>query len=344
VLPDGSPFSWRGISAFRLLEMEAAGRTKEVDAYFAWAAAEHLNVVRVLAMAKKLFELPPGRGLAHLDSLLRRAAAHGLFVEVVALADTASYPTTDPATHVDRVARICEKHSNALLEIANEPYHSTQVGPVHDRTYLRELLQRVPSHVLTAAGAAAFPTLYDDGSYATAHFPRSSRAEGWEHVRRLRIGRDLLRAARKPVINDEPIGAGQRYEPGRRDDNPERFRAAALASRLIGLGTTFHYEGGLQARLPEGRELECFHAWQEAWTLIPGAGPIVASDAGEPGGPVTAIHGDNDLASFIGVRGNAAWVLIAGTTAPVRIEWSPGWTQAETHEWPRSRWYSASRK
>jgi hypothetical protein len=343
VLSDGAPFAWRGISAFRLLEMEAAGRTNDVEAYLTWTASEHLNVVRVLAMAKHLFELPPEKGLAHLDALLTRAATHGLFVEVVALADTASYPI-DPAAYVERVARICHKHPNALLEIANEPYHATQVARIHDREYLRELLRRVPPGVPAAVGAAEFPSVYDDGGYVTAHFPRSSGAEGWGHVRDLKLGSELLRASRKPVINDEPIGAGQRFEPGRRDDSPERFRAAALASRLTGLGATFHYEGGLQARKPEGREVECFRAWQEAWTLVPGAEPIAAWDAAVKGGPVQAIRGEGYAASFIGVRGDTAWVLVAGTTTPVRVEWSSGWAPTDTRPWPRSQWYAASRR
>jgi len=343
VLPDGAPFAWRGISAFRLLEMEAAGRAREVDAYLTWAASGGLNVVRVLAMAKHLFELPPETGLAHMDTLLARAGAHGLFVEVVALADTASY-AIDPAAYIERLARICRKHSNALLEIANEPYHATQAPRIHEREYLRQLLRLVPPGVPAAVGAADFPTLYDDGTYATVHFPRSSGAEGWGHVRDLKLGSELLRASGKPVINDEPIGAGQRFEPGRRDDSPERFRAAALASRLIGLGATFHYEGGLQARIPEGRELECFRAWQEAWTLVPGAEPIVTRDAAVEGGPVTAIRGEGYVASFIGVRGDTAWVLVAGTTTPVRVEWSSGWAVVDTRQWPRSQWFAASRR
>jgi hypothetical protein len=342
VLPDGAPFTWRGITAFRLLEMESAGRGGEVDAYLAWAASERLNVVRVLAMAKHLFELPPARGLAHLNALLDRAAARGMYVEVVALADTASY-AIDPATHVDRVARICADHWNALIEIANEPYHGTQAPRIHDLEYLRSLVRRVPSTIPVASGAAESPSIYGEGMYLTVHFPRSSGAGGWGHVRDLKIGRDLRNAARKPVINDEPIGAGPRYEAGRRDDDPERFRAAAIASRLIGLGATFHYEGGLHARRPEGRELECFRAWQEAWTLVPGQDPITPSDPGAANGPVKALGGASYIAAFIGVRGADAWVLIAGAAGPVTIEWSPGWSPRASRDWPRSQWRSASR-
>jgi hypothetical protein len=109
------------------------------------------------------------------------------------------------------------------------------------------------------------------------------------------------------------------------------------------MGATFHYEGGLQARKPEGRELECFRAWQEGWALVPGAEPIIASDPGAANGPVGAIHGGSYVASYVGVRGDTAWVLAAGTTGPVRVEWSAGWTVSDTRQWPRSQWFVAAR-
>jgi hypothetical protein len=65
------------------------------------------------------------------------------------------------------------------------------------------------------------------------------------------------------------MGVGGDAVPGRRDDSPERARAAALLTRMTGMYATFHYEGGLQARVPEGVERACFDAWREAWTLLP---------------------------------------------------------------------------
>ena len=82
-------------------------------------------------------------------------------------------------------------------------------------------------------------------------------------------GAAFVRKFGKPVVSDEPIGAGPRDEPGRRDNRPARFRAAALLTRLAGMGATFHYEGGLQAKIPQGAELACLAAWREAWTLLP---------------------------------------------------------------------------
>lgn len=338
---NGQPFAWRGITAFRLLEMEAAGRSRDVDAYLRWAASRRLTVVRVLAMARHLFELPPEKGAAALDALLARAARHGLHVEVVALADTASYEM-DMAGQVRRIGAICARHPNALLEIANEPYHATQRAEVHDAKYLERLRAEVPSVVPVALGAGDNPAVLTGGDYVTVHFPRSPARDGWGWVMALADAAGLLKAAGKPVIDDEPIGAGQRFEPGRRDADPEKFRAAALAGRLAGIGATFHYEGGLQARIPRGRELECLAAWQQAWTVIPGDTPVEPFEPG-PSQPARSIHAEGGTA-FAGMRGPAAWVLVTGTTRPARIEWGKGWSVVASRRWPHSRWYSARRR
>lgn len=341
MLADGRPFEWRGITAFRLLEQEAAGQGDAVDRYLAWVADRQLTVVRVLAMAQHLFELTPDRGLAHLEGLLRRAQAHGLRVEIVALADTASYEI-DPAAHVDAVAAIAARYPNAFLEIANEPYHGTQQPRVRDDGYLMSLLGRVPPGVIASAGEAGYPRVYRQGSYATVHMSRSSGANGWGHVRDLIEGRRMLAETRRPLISDEPIGAGPGFEPGRRDDIPERFRAGAVFTRMLGLGATFHYEGGLHAAIPSGRELECFEAWQEAWTLLPADLTAMSVEAIGPGQPVTTL-GAKAVGAYVGVKGDAAWLLAFGIEGRATPLWAPGWTPRPCTTWAQSMLCGADR-
>jgi hypothetical protein len=338
VRADGTAFDWRGITSFRLVEMEAAGRGAHVDAYLAWAARNQLNVVRVLTMAKHLFELTPERGLAHLDAVLARAARHGLYVEVVALADTEDHKI-DPAARVKAVAEICARHANAIVEIANEPYHPTQSAQVRDKAFLRSLVPLVPDPLLVAAGAGDYPDVESTGDFITVHFPRGI---GWRHVRDLYDGREMLRLHRKPVVNDEPIGAGEEFQPGRRDDSPERFRAVALASRMLGMGATFHYEGGLHSVIPSGRQLESFNAWQEAWTLLPAGERLTAVEPGEPGSPVTAIKGQF-LRTFVAMGERRAWVLAIEARGPISVTWAPGWKAGETKQWPESALHVADR-
>lgn len=338
---DGRPFAWRGITAFRLLEMEANGRTQAVEAYLAWASAQRLTVLRVLAMAKQLFELPPDRGAAHLEAFLKRAATHGLYVEVVALADTASYPI-DVAVHVRRIAAICAKAGNAVLELANEPYHGTHAEAVQSGPLLDRLAREAPTDLPTAVGAALFPEAHLGGTYVTMHALRSEDHGGWGHVRDLIAGRDLMARAGKPVISDEPMGAGARYDPGRRDDNPERFRAAALLTRMIGMGATFHYEGGLQARRPTGRELDSFRAWQEAWTLLPQEGPLTLTSPGEPSSPVASLRGKY-LAAHVASANGEAKLLVIGRKGPITVEWRSEWREQQSRTWPESIWRTAVR-
>jgi hypothetical protein len=66
------------------------------------------------------------------------------------------------------------------------------------------------------------------------------------------------------------MGAADVAIPGKRDNRPDRFRTAAETARASGLGATFHYEGGLQARLPSPTEAACLEAWLEGLMSAPG--------------------------------------------------------------------------
>jgi hypothetical protein len=333
VRPDGSPFAWRGITAFRLLEMMASGRQADVERYLSWAAAQDLTVVRVLVMARHLFELPPERGRAALPRLLELAGARGLYVEVVALADTASY-RFDHAAHLKEVGAICARADNALLEVANEPFHPTQDERLQEGAYLERLARAVPREVPIALGAGPFESV-DGGDYVTVHFPRHDD-HAWAHVWALAEGAELRRRAAKPVISDEPIGASSVREPGRRDNAPERFRAAALLTRLAGLGATFHYEGGLDARIPTGRELECFQAWQEAWSLLPAdvENRAVMVAPGAPDSPVVRFERAHAVRVFAAAAPQEAWALAIGVTGDPGIVWGPEWRAGEPTKRP----------
>jgi hypothetical protein len=255
IKPDGSRFDWRGITAFRLVEFVAHGRESEADGYLKWAAAKKLTLVRVLVMADVLFRLSPADGVRALPALLEMASRHGLHVEVVALADTATIDVDIPA-HVRAVAEICARQGNAVLEIANEPAHPTQARVLHDPAYLQQLARTLPKGLPVSLGSIEENDGYGSGDYVTWHAPRGS-----DHVRTLQQGAQLIDRFKKPVVSDEPIGAADVAIRGRRDNSPDRFRAAAVATRRAGMGATFHYEGGLQARLPSTTEMACLHAW-----------------------------------------------------------------------------------
>ncbi|MEO7272787.1 MAG: hypothetical protein ABI211_12385, partial [Vicinamibacterales bacterium] len=222
-------------------------------------------------------------------------------------------------------------HPNALVELANEPIHATQSTDVGKAEVLEALASTIPDQVPVAWGSIETDPRFAGGDYVTWHVPRETRPDGWGHVLALAQGAGFVRTFGKPVISDEPIGAGPRDEPGRRDNRPARFRAAALLTRLTGMGATFHYEGGLQASIPEGAELACFTAWREAWALLP---PDLESQGTFAiAGTANAVVQDFDRAAVYGVfervSAKSGWVLAVGPGEPA-VTLAPGWTVTAT--------------
>lgn len=316
----GRPFEWRGITAFRLAEMIAGGREAEATAYLDWAASEDLSVVRVLLMAKHLFELSPDRGRGALPRLLDLAKARGIAVEAVALADTDEYEF-DIDAHVREVGAIAGEKGNAFVEIANEPGHPTQDERLHEAAFAKRLAELVPDPVVVALGSIEYGDGYASADYATTHVARGE--EPWDHV--LNIAKSP-RSLGKPLISDEPIGAARQYERGRRDDDPARFAAAAALTRLTGMHATFHYEGGLQARIPEGREAACLAAWQMGLTLVDAAHPVGEFVEGNAVNRVARVAGAR--AVFARIADRRATILLIDPQKPA-VEWAAGWSEAQ---------------
>jgi hypothetical protein len=323
---DGRPFRWRGITAFRLLDFVAHGREAEAEKFLAWAHAEGLTIARVFAMGNGVLKLSPAEAQSALSRLLAIAARHDMYIEVVALVDTGAVPV-DMAEHVRTLGNIIAEHHNAVLEVANEPVHPSQSNAVHKADVLADARKTVPRDVLVSLGSVERGDGFATADYVTWHVPRRDEQNGWGHVLAIADGDALVRRWKKPVISDEPIGAGPRYEPGRRDDNPDRFRAAAMLTRLVGLGATFHYEAGLATRIPDGRELECFQAWNSAWKLLPPeverTGTFYQAD--DPQAALATFHGSGALALFERRAGDTAWVLAVKPEPAFSPSWRPGW-------------------
>jgi hypothetical protein len=251
------------VTAFALLEQIAHGRRADAAAYMRWARETGFNLVRVLAMADVLFKLSPEEGRAHLATLFEMAEERGLYVEIVALADTARTGMT-AATLREQVAAVgnaASRHANVVVEIANEHYHPTQARELHDPTALRVLAELVPSQVLSTESAAAEDTAAEpQGAFITRHVAR--RGSPAEMLARIPLLGALAKETGKPVVNGEPIGAGERDDPGRRLADPDFFRDLAGRTSAAGLaGGTFHCEDCLYARVPGPVQRACAQAW-----------------------------------------------------------------------------------
>jgi hypothetical protein len=337
---DGHRFRWRGITAFRLVQLVALGRENEVALFLDWAAARKLTVVRSFAMAHHLFRLTPDEGLAALPRLLELAAARGLYVEIVALVDTAEMKV-DPAKHVKAVVAIAGGHQNAILEIANEPWHPTQTAALHDPAFLKRLADLAPPAVPVALGSAERDDGYAVGDYVTWHSPRGDGDDGWQHVLDVADGATRLAKWARPAVSDEPIGAGPTVVPERLDDDPARFAAAAALTHLSGLGATFHYEAGLYARIPTGAELACFTAWSSGLEVvgeIPDGGRFLAGAELEK---LATIH--EARAAFGRELGQDLWIVALDPGDKASVTWKGDWRQHTTRDIPGVRLFHARR-
>lgn len=319
---DGEPFPWRGITAFRLAELTAHGREEEAVAYLDWAASQQLTVVRVLLMAHHLFQLSAEGGRAALPRLLDLAKARGIAVEIVTLADTVEAPKLDYDQHIRDVGRIALEKGNALIEIANEPGHQTQAPRVHQPAFLMRLAEGIPEPALVALGSMEYSEGFAAADYATTHVPRGDKE--WDHVLAIADRAEVVAELQKPVVSDEPIGAGPEYRPGRRDNAPARFAAAAALTRFVGMEATFHYEGGLHARIPGKVEAECLAAWLEGLMLTD---DLVLEGRFVQAADAKVGRADGARAAFARVAANRAAFLLIDPGPSASVKWAEEWKE-----------------
>ena len=316
----GQPFPWRGITAFRLAEMIAGGREKEAVAYLDWVRSEQLTVVRVLLTAQHLFKLTPEAGRAALPRLLDLAKERGIAVEAVGLADSNDIEL-DYEAHIRHVGRVADEKGNAFVEIANEPGHHTQDVRLHDPAFAKRLADLLPERLIVALGSVEYGEGYAAGDYATFHFPRGRQP--WDHVLALSDGARRVVELKKPIVSDEPIGAGPEYSAGRRDNEPSRFAAAAALTRFAGMAATFHYEGGLQAKIPAGREAACLAAWQTGLALLDDVTIEGEFLSGARAGSVVEAKARGVFARMSETR---AVILLVDPAPAAPLELAPEWT------------------
>lgn len=302
--------------------MIASGRERDAVAYLDWAKSEQLTVVRVLLMAQHLFKLSPEAGRAALPKLLALAKERGIAVEVVALADTKDV-TLDYEGHIREIGRVALESGNAFVELANEPGHPTQNSKVHTPAFLQQLATLIPEPVIVALGSIEYGDGFASGEYVTTHTDRG-RGE-WDHVLALGEVARRIGGRAKPLVSDEPIGAAAEYQAGRRDNDPARFAAAAALTKLAGFYATFHYEGGLHAKIPSGREAACLAAWQIGLAQLGDLKLDGDFVQGEALAKVAQTSGAR--AAFGRVRAGQAVIVLVDPAPSVSVKPAPGWKQ-----------------
>ena len=196
-----------------------------------------------------------------LPAFCEDAHSRGLNVEASALTDSreGNHEAYDRRSHYAAVADRIDNYD--ILERANEPYHPTQ----YELT--PEFLNGLPMPgrgVIVANGAAEDDESLEyvgNGHYVTQHLDRGR--DVWNMVRRVRELMAVSEATGKPVLNNEPIGAGEHDESGRRCADPAIHYTMGALNRLFGVGGIFHSTNGLTADPLGPRQRECAEAFIE---------------------------------------------------------------------------------
>jgi hypothetical protein len=357
VYPDGSRFRWRGVTGFMLNEQVSSGREADAVAFLAWANRTGFSVVRVLVMLPKGWftdkDFTPEEGLAALPRTLELARAADMYVEVTVLANTAALPArADLGSYVERAGQICSTAENcALVEVANEIFHDAQRADVHDPTSLARWAARVPAGIPTALGAPARSsgTLVAAAPVITMHLDRDG--DRWTRVGLMRDLESLSATTNRFVIDNEPLGADEVEQFPRRDNLPDTFLAQGTLSRVLEVGSNFHFEDGLRAKVPRPVQQRCAEAFVAGTRIVDDSYMLTFQNAGGPYSPVkqlrfadgqavpatpgreqTGVRPDVVVAAYAGLTqvfpsnsAPASVLLLIGVAGEPIIEWRPPW-------------------
>jgi hypothetical protein len=249
-------WQWRGYTAFTLLKRSVEG--EDIGPYLDDVRSQGANLVRVLTTMRNIAPFPPSAYTdAQLVAFLGVVHAHGLRAELVALADATDWPIDAQRRQVQRVIDAAAAAGAVdLVEVANEPFKNSAPPEAIMRG-----VQRRPG-VLLASGDY---TITSGGvlyvlDYLTYHAPRDG-----EWPRKAKDGQDyrdgfgdpsqtcddcFYEGAKRPVVGDEPIGADEVDQPGKRSNVADDFYWYGAVTALMSAGATFHSTAGITASSP----------------------------------------------------------------------------------------------
>ncbi len=253
---DGALWQWRGVTAFTL--MQDVVRGVDVGPYLEARRLAGANLARVLMTMVNITDLRPEQYTdGQIGALLAAAHARGLRLELVALADAEGWPLSKQQAQVQRVVDVVAANGCLdVVEVANEPFpgKGNAAAPADIVRGVRK-----PACVLMASG------VYDPPEDSTSMFAldfitfHSSRDAEWP--RKAKDGQDYrdgfdwasgksFPGIGKPVVDDEPMGADETDQPGKRSNNPNDFYWLGATASMMSAGATFHSTAGITDLVP----------------------------------------------------------------------------------------------
>ncbi len=315
----GAIWQWRGVTAFTL--MQDVVRGVDVGPYLEARAHAGANLARVLMTMVNITDLRPEQYTdGQIGALLAAAHARGLRLELVALADAEGWPLSKQQAQVQRIVDVVAANGCLdVVEVANEPFPGK--GNAGDPAAIMRGVRK-PACVLIASG------VYDPPEDSTSMFVldyvtfHSSRDAEWPRKAKdgqdYRDGFDWLSGASfpgigKPVVDDEPMGADEIDQPGKRSNNPDDFFWLGATASMMSAGATFHSTAGINDITPGPVTTTAEASFFAGLSAIPTASqtwlysrgglstnPLAHSDRPDPAGA---------LRTFCKISGGDAWCV-----------------------------------
>lgn len=333
---DNRIYRYRSVTA-----MDVEASTSDGIKFLDWAKQTGFHDVRVLTTASITAPLPPALGEANIATLCSALRESGMGAELVVNADTSTQGMSDTAIrqHTQNVAQAVAANCADLpiiFELANENAHPSQSTSLQNDSFLLSLKQIVHSVLptipvslgSTCCGQPDTVPPYPGGDYITLHLDRS-RTPFWDEVRRVKDLIDLQNQARTMVADDEGMGAGEVEEAGRRSATPTRFFVQGVLDRLGELGSTFHCNDCVSAKIPGPVQQACARAYIAGATIVPDDQIFqfyndTIGDAATNGGNWSHVE---KLFTFENVTGGQSFVVALNVTGDPGITWKNGWHQ-----------------
>jgi hypothetical protein len=292
-----TPFDYREISAFALYRRFLNG--ENLDAYCAYLRGFKVNVVRVILTLSGGWWEARGTNCGpsipgfyeRLPEFTSYLAQQGLYVRYCLVGGLEEFGVNPPnrGSHytrechhrimefVRRVVGSLASAPNVVWEVMNE---FNQIGASNAEPEIVEIARLIKSlspHLVNLSNMNG-PTADDPAfvrapaDFVDSHLHRLSGIGGFEWVKR---------SSESPVVDQDDMafisGEAKNFgtpAPGRRDgDDNERSTAVAFAygatSRCKKYYTNFHYEDGLDAKLPNAETEACLAAWMRGLDAIP---------------------------------------------------------------------------
>jgi len=185
-----------------------------------------------------------------------------------------------------------------------------------------EVLLRLPRHRPVGPGHLD-EDLQPQGHFVTRHLDRSR--DKWNMVRRVRELEWLSGETQKPVVNWEPIGFGERGEPGRRIADRDIALAFGVLSRIFTVPTIFHCESGLSSSPLGPVQSACAHDFITGTQVASDDARLVFKNATWHDSPVKSFDTTAAVRAYSGISGNTGVLCVLGLIGDPRLELQHGW-------------------